>query len=167
MEIRIPKEHFKWIFLQRSALELKYKLDWKTATEDEVSAAVTEDFLADFKTIEESLPIDGGLDILDIGGGIGIMGILISRHFGGDVNIHIVDKDDFKLNHNQRMIDYGSIDTMGAYNNFAATIEVMALNGVDMDRVFLYDTNKGEFPVNGMNAVISITSCGWHYPISA
>jgi len=163
--IKIPKKHFKWVFLQRSILEIIYKLDSRTATEAEVSEAVTEDFTRDFNTIVKELP-DNPKDVLDIGGGVGILDILISEYYDHNVNIHIVDKDDFKLNHNFRMINYGPESNMGAYNDFNATYEIMEMNGVPKKNIHLYDVDKGEFPEIKMDTILSITSWGWHFPLS-
>ena len=169
-KITIPKEHWKYLFIQRSILEIIYNLDY-SSSEDEVNETAWKVFQEDYLSVRSVMP-QNPKNILDIGGGIGVFDTIINDHYfysiGCDVSpvFHIVDSDSWTIDDTHRQINYGSVDDMATYNNFGATKAIFSENALPEKQYRLYDINKQEFPEEEMDLIYSITSAMWHYPIS-
>ena len=113
---------------------------------------------ADFESIKNYLPSTCS-NVLDIGCGMAGIDILLYKHF--KCNVHLVDKDGIS-----ESLHYGYQQEAAHYNLLQLTTDFLTLNGVSSGKIFTYDVNKKEFPSHKCQVIISLISCGFHYPVS-
>ncbi len=113
----------------------------------------------DYLSIRKHLPAVC-TDILDIGCGMAGIGIMLTRHYHGECNLHLLDKDGVSDN-----LRYGYHEEASHYNSLAVTREFLILNQVNPVNIFTYDVSKNEFPAIKAQIILSLISCGFHYPV--
>lgn len=96
--------------------------------------------------------------VLDIGCGIGGIDYFLSRNHGSPV-LHMLD-----YNKEDENIHFGLRPTASKYNSLESTREFLNNNGIT--NFVLHDASKG-FPTdNEYDLIISLLSCGYHYPVN-
>lgn len=140
---------------------IKYSKLQRTGIKD--MADYEESLSRDYESVVKFLPMHC-LDILDIGAGMGGMDILLYKHYNKKVKLHLVDKDGVSEN-----LHYDYKDEASFYNQLKIARELLSMNGVDPMDIITYDVNKGKFPARpeqGFQIIISLISCGFHYPVT-
>jgi hypothetical protein len=115
---------------------------------------------ADYESIKAYLP-EHCACIVDIGCGMAGIDILLFKHYQKRCDLCLVDKDGISEN-----LYYGFQNEAAHYNSLAVTREFLILNQVNPVNIFTYDVNKNEFPTIRAQLVLSLISCGFHYPVS-
>ena len=117
----------------------------------------------DLKSMVKALPKkEPGEDIriLDIGAGLGGVDVLLYHHYkslGVNALLYALDKNEVVDN-----IKYGYSNKPSFYNDLQTTKEFWGLNGVPFGNCCF----STEFPKNKkFDLIISLISCGFHYPI--
>ena len=101
--------------------------------------------------------------ILDIGCGLAGIDAALYAHYAVDCpEVHLVDVDRVDR---KPVYGYHRADETGAYHSWAATLGFLTDHGVPKHRLAIYDADRGEFPGRQMDLVISLISCGFHYPV--
>ena len=120
--------------------------------------------LADFDSIQKAIPrrSAGQINILDIGAGMGGIDVLLYHYYnemGVSPRIHALDKDNVDAS-----IRYGYSAKPSAYNQRVRTTKFFLLNGIPPEHM----ASITEYPaLTKFDLVISLISCGFHYPVSA
>ena len=98
--------------------------------------------------------------VLDIGCGLGGIDLMIYNHYSGNVELNLFDysKVDDKIH-------YGYQNTGSIYNSLELSKEFLVMNGVDESKTKIHNA-ENEFPIGRFDVILSILSCGFHYPIS-
>lgn len=99
--------------------------------------------------------------VVDIGGGIGGLAILLTKMYGCKVTI--LEKDGFE--DNKRTGGYGKEDTFAAYNTIDITLKTWINSGLK-EEYFNYINVDKPFEFPECDLVVSTLSWGFHYPIS-
>lgn len=102
--------------------------------------------------------------IIDIGCGIGGIDVLISEHYKNDIQIDLFDFPEQNEQYNEK-IQYGFNDKYLGYNSFDQTEKFLKANGIT--KYNLIDASYGSLPfyTDEYDIVISLLSCGYHYPV--
>ena len=98
--------------------------------------------------------------VLDIGCGLGGIDLMIYNHYNGNVELNLLDysKIDDKIH-------YGYQNTGSIYNSLELSKEFLVMNGVDESKIKIHNA-ENEFPIGRFDVILSILSCGFHYPVS-
>lgn len=134
---------------EQVAYILKQRTDSKTAldyyNECRAEAKFLAPYLANAKTI------------LDIG--CGMAGIDVELHsLLGDRKFFLIDKED-----NASLEPYGFLSTDRFYNKLSLTRQFVSTNAPEMRFTAL--SSVVHQSIKNLDAIISIYSCAWHYPI--
>lgn len=114
----------------------------------------------DFNTIQESLPTSAA-SVLDIGCGLAGIDLFLYRHYGGQVDLHLLDRDGISE------LYYGFHAEAAFYNSLSMAESLLTLNGVSKDRVTTYNVGQTDLPDSvRFDLIISLISWGFHYPVS-
>lgn len=148
----ITPESRKYILLQRT---------WAAKYKDTTSldSAYEQTIVRDYQSIREYLPANCS-DVLDIGSGIGGIDALISAHYGHTCNLRLLDKD------GDSDLYYGYRKNASHYNSLSIARAFLVSNNVPVPLIFTYDANSTQFPLAKCQVIISLISCGFHYPVS-
>ena len=110
----------------------------------------------DFDMIAPHLPANVK-NILDIGCGIGGIDLYLWRYYR--CGLSLMDKNEV-----EKEIKYGYRSETSAYNKLDLTREFLKMNGVDGE-VYAYEAHTGwKFPCR-FDVILSLISCGFHYPV--
>jgi len=140
----IPESCIKWLSLQRTGYK-KQKNQF------------IENINKEFKLMLQYLP-EQCKSILDIGCGIGGIDILLSKSYGSP-KLLLMDKSEIS-----KKLHYGYHKEGASYNSFKATKDLMKANHIENYNII--DVSSGKLPVyENIDLVISLLSCGYHYPI--
>lgn len=140
----IPKSCIKWLNLQRTGYKKPKKQFINNINKE-------------FKLMLEYLP-EKCKSILDIGCGIGGIDVLLHKAYGNP-KILLMDKSEIS-----KKLHYGYHETGASYNCFQATRELMDANKVK--NYDIIDVSKGKLPIfENVDLIISLLSCGYHYPL--
>lgn len=131
----------------------------RTHYKGDFAEAYSAELQATYEGIKSYLPADG--NILDIGAGMAGIDILLDRHYGGEAKITLLDKQGLAEKINAGF--HQSADTFAHYHDFVLALEMLELNGVT--GVKTIDIGVEKFPRKQFSVVISLLSCGFHYPI--
>lgn len=123
------------------------------------ATAYNAELQATYEGIKDYLPKDGA--ILDIGCGMAGIDILLDRHYGGDAQITLLDKQGKADTINAGF--HKNADTFAHYHDFDLALEMLKRNNVV--GVKTIDADLGALPKKGFTVVISLLSWGFHYPI--
>lgn len=112
-----------------------------------------------YESIRDYIPNDCSR-VLDIGCGLGGIDLMVYNHYNGNVEINLLDysKVDDKIH-------YGYQNTGSIYNSLELSKEFLVINGVDESKIRIHNA-ENEFPIGRFDVILSILSCGFHYPIS-
>jgi len=141
----IPMECIKWIRLQRTDCK-----DPVNNFKDEIQKEYLE--------MREYLPKDVD-SILDIGCGLGGIDILLSKHYNKP-ELYLMDNSEIS-----GKLKYGYDRGKEYYSSFAATELLMKANYIK--NYNLIDIKSKSLPMfEKIDLVISLLSCGYHYPVT-
>jgi hypothetical protein len=102
--------------------------------------------------------------IMDIGCGMAGIDVLLSEHYGHEVEIVLVDKQGVSPTINSGFAQSG--DWFSYYHDFDAALELLEVNGVPLENVRCVDLLEEPFPEEDCDIAISLLSWGFHFPIS-
>jgi len=183
--IKLPEESLKYILFQRthylkdniffnfltSIALLRYiGLVWfhSLSTElkiffygPEIKREYNKDIEFEYSTIKDYL-LEDAKSVLDIGCGVAGIDVLISKHYSNNINIFLIDKT-----YTNKKIYYGFKRKASFYNSLDISKNVLELNGVSSDNIFIQeanDDNSIDFK-ESFDIVISLISWGFHYPV--
>lgn len=128
----------------------------------EIKKEFRKEIVKEFDTFKRFLPKKAD-SILDIGCGVAAFEVLIDKYYNGKVSIFLLDKTHVDENVYYHFHNKGSY-----YNSLSVAKQLLKLNGVDESRIFTQEAtkdNKISFQYE-FDAIISITSWGFHYPVS-
>lgn len=141
----VPAECIKWINLQRTGYKNPI---------NQFKDQIQKEYLE----MREYLPTSVE-SILDIGCGLAGIDILLSKHYG-QPELFLMDNSEIDKN-----IYYGFKEKGACYNSFEETEKLMKVNYIK--NYNLIDIKEQRLPVfKKMDLVISLLSCGYHYPIN-
>lgn len=137
----------KYIMLQRTQItnpEKVAELYWQSIQED-------------YDTIKNHLP--DVFNCLDIGCGIAGIDLMLYRNNDYDLNLLDYSKTD-------NDIYYGYKEKGCVYNSLELAEQFLVMNGVDKNDINLHDAGKDGISsrLRKVDVVISLISCGFHYP---
>jgi hypothetical protein len=98
-------------------------------------------------------------NIMDIGCGLGIINIFLNEIYKNKVSFFLLDK-----NHVDNKIKYGFSSNYESYNDLNETRKILLNNGVDSNKINIFDVDKDINIEKKMDLVISLKSMGYHYP---
>lgn len=139
----VPASCIPWIKLQRSG----YK-----DNQTEYAADMEKEYNLMSKYLPEKCN-----SILDIGCGIGGIDVLLSKYYNNP-KLYLLDS-----NFRSSDIHYGYTNKESYYNSFLATRDMMVANGIFNYHILNLNTEITE--VRHVNIIISLLSCGYHYPV--
>ena len=154
------KDYLDYILLQRTRLKTEYNVT-SDSPERDISYALSIMGYRDLELIAPYLPNNKNVDhnILDIGCGLGVIDVLLSKHYP-NANFYLQDKSE-------------SIDSNKKYNGFNQTYQYY--NNIELLREFLTNNGLKTFNIvdgEEINSIIlkfdvimSLLSCGWHYSL--
>ena len=116
-----------------------------------------------YESIKPYLP-DRAQRILDIGCGMAGIDVLLSEHYGHEVEIVLVDKQGVSPTILSGFAQSG--DWFSHYHDFGAAIELLEVNGVPLKNVRCVNLIEEPFPEEDCDIAISLLSWGFHFPIS-
>lgn len=140
----IPDSCIKWLKLQRTG----YK---------KPSRQFVDNIIKEYMLMKEYLP-ENCKSIMDIGCGIGGIDVLLYTHYNKP-ELFLLDNSEVS-----KKIHYGYHNTGACYNSFDATKDLMKANHIKNYNII--DVSSGKLPVfENIDLVISLLSCGYHYPL--
>lgn len=158
------REYLEYLFPQRTRLETEYALT-RESTQEDVDAAITKMIQKDYLMVNDYLPTKCG-SILDIGCGLALSDVALYNHYKNNYNkkpnIFLLDKNEFDTTKIS-----GFNKEYKGYNSMDAAHDILTTNGVDSDKINLYETdNFDELYDKKYDIISSFLSCGWHYDVS-
>jgi len=160
---KFNKEYFQYLFPQRTRLKTEYALTLESS-DASITTALTKMLQVDYDMIKNYLP-ETASNILDIGCGLGLIDLALYKHYNGSIKLNLLDKtnsiseDTSVRGFNKEYIFYNSMD---------ATRDVLTSNGVDDNKLNLYEVSEdsiNEIESKQYDIILSFLSCGWHYSI--
>ena len=116
-------------------------------------------FREEFKTFEKYLP-SNVKNIMDIGCGLGVLGIFINQKYQNNPNFYLLDKNTVDTK-----IKYGFSKDYESYNDLNETRNILLKNGLSNEQIYIKNVDQEITIDNKINLVISLKSMGYHYPI--
>ncbi len=183
-DIIIPDDAVKYILFQRTA----YLALWRTRfvkilkklspwslynavvilesmlQREKVKQLFNEDMMGEYESIKSWLP-NKCSRILDIGCGVGGIDVLLHRHYNCDGNTEFYLLDKTGIN---RKVYYGFKKEPAFYNSLDMTEQLLSQNGIHRENIHLLEVTS-EHHINVpvvVDLVISLSSWGFHYPVS-
>ena len=98
-------------------------------------------------------------NIMDIGCGLGIINILLQKHYKNNIKYFLIDKDKVDLK-----IKYGFKENYESYNDLNETKKIINSNGIKNENIFIFNADKRIMIDSKIDLVISLKSMGYHYP---
>lgn len=118
------------------------------------------DMNKEYQDLKKYIPSDIK-SVIDIGSGIGAINIFLNRYHPTIREFILVDK-----NFISKKVRYGFVSgTTEGYNKLAITKKFLMSNGIDSEKIFLFDFTNDKLPTKKYDLVISLISMGYHYPI--
>lgn len=129
---------------------------------ENISGVVSKIITRDMDSIIPALPKDPKF-ILDIGCGLGLVDLGIFHHYGSKIAFTLIDKSmEPKLGTQYS----GFHDEYVFYNSLEYTEEFLTSNGIENLTIFEADSEELS-KVRKQDLILSLLSCGWHYPVTA
>ena len=116
-------------------------------------------FKEEFETFEKYLPSNVE-NIMDIGCGLGVLGIFINKKYQNNPNFYLLDKNTVDTK-----IKYGFSKDYESYNDLNETRNILLKNGLSKEQIYIKNVDQEITINNKINLVISLKSMGFHYPI--
>jgi SAM-dependent methyltransferase len=183
-QIDIPDEVIVYILFQRSAhikfarghmFSLLNKLSpwsfyekalrWEASIrKDSIKRLYQNDILEDYESIQAYLPADCRT-LLDIGCGIGGIDILLYRHYAGVNNIQVYLLDRTQVD---KSVYYGYKPKGSFYNSLESACQFLTHNEIPRECIHPRQVAE-DYHIDvpeGIDLIVSLTSWGFHYPIS-
>lgn len=155
------KKHLKYLFPQRTRLKTEYSLS-ENSDDNFILSQINKMVDNDFNIFKEYLPKDAKF-VLDIGCGVGLVDVALYKHYGS-IDISLLDKTE-TLSEDAKISGFNQKYTF--YNSLAVTGEILITNGVNENDITLREVDDcGDLYYKKYNIIMSLLSCGWHYPIS-
>ena len=99
--------------------------------------------------------------ITDIGCGVGIMAAMMYHHFDKPA-LFLVDGEGEPSD-----AVFGYTDTLSRYNSRGVIADVLSANQVPLSSYVYFNASQGDqLPPIESDLIVSLLSCGYHYPIS-
>ena len=153
------KEYLKYLFPQRTRLTTEYSLNLESE-QSQVDDSITTMVQKDFDMIKDFLPSNCNR-ILDIGCGLALIDIFLYKHYQTP-GIYLLDKTEL----NTDKIS-GFNEKYKCYNSMEAAKETLINNGVDQNKINLYETtNYNDLFGMKFDIISSFLSCGWHFHVN-
>ena len=115
------------------------------------------DLIEDLKSFVNYLPKEA-TSCLDIGCGLGGIDVLLFRHWGSSVRLHLLDTSGIS----RRLHD----NEAAHHNELSLTEAFLRLNGVPRSSFVLHDVDRTGYPRDvHFDVVLSLLSWGFHYPV--
>lgn len=111
----------------------------------------------EFHSIAKAIDSRGIQSMIDIGCGHGLIDYFFQAEYGCD--IHLVDIETTEDRHH----DYR--DSGAGYGSLAKARQYLLLNGVNAENIRTTNPTKQRLLDNDADLVISLFSCGFHYPV--
>lgn len=124
----------------------------------DVARCYGKDIKKDYGSIKDHLP-ENCSNVLDIGCGIGGIDLLLYNHYSGNIELNLFD-----FTQTDKEIYYGYKERGSIYNSLKNSAQFLADNGVNPSAIFTHDAG-GKFPDGQYDIIISLLSCGFHYPV--
>ena len=115
-------------------------------------------FQKEYKVLKKYLP-NNISNILDIGCGLGIINILLQKHYNTNIKYFLIDKNRVDLK-----IKYGFDENYESYNDLQETKTILSNNDIKKENIFIIDADKKINIDYTIDLVISLKSMGYHYP---
>ena len=133
------REYLEYLFPQRTRLETEYALT-RESTQEDVDAAISKMIQKDYLMVNDYLPIKCE-SILDIGCGLALSDVALYNHYKNNYNnkpnIFLLDKNEFDTTKIS-----GFNKEYKGYNSMDAAHDILTTNGVDSDKINLYETDN-------------------------
>lgn len=153
------KEYFKFALPQRTRLGTEYALT-EDSSDEVITSSINLMVHKDFEQIKNYLPSQA-LNILDIGCGLGFIDIALAKKYP-EATIWLLDKTELKTD---KINGFNKSYTF--YNSLDATEQFLRDNGVTNKIIRLEASDDVLKKYNTkFDIIISLLSCGWHYPLS-
>ena len=143
------------ILLQRSSMSTRYGLS-RESHYRHVEAALFKETRADFKGMIPFLPDDLS-STLDIGCGVGSIDVLLALRYPS-ATIYVLDG--VEPSGRRRKHSYGPAEGYSVFSRSSLTMGFLRGHGVEATWLSIGD------PLPKADLVISLSSWGWHYPVS-
>ena len=115
-------------------------------------------FSKEIETFKNFLP-NKVHNIIDIGCGLGIIDIYLSKLYSNKPNFFLLDKNKI-----DKKIIYGFSRNYESYNDLSETRKILSDNDIENERIHLFDVEKPIKINQQIDLVISLKSMGYHYP---
>lgn len=162
MDIKyFDKDLLRFLFPQRTRLTTEYGLSLDSSDEL-IRSSISKMVMKDFEMIQKFLPYSA-LNVLDIGCGLGLINLALNDTFN-QCNFHLLDKTQ-ELN-TEKISGFNEKYTF--YNSLPAAKTILCKNGIDEDRIHIYeveDENIDSLKKKKFDVILSFLSCGWHYSV--
>ncbi len=127
---------------------------------NQLASSYYADLAEDLKSFVIYLPKEA-TSCLDIGCGLGGIDVLLFRHWGPSVRLHLLDRSG-----KSDRLYYGFDNEAAHYNEPSLTEEFLRLNGIARNGFVLHDFDRTGYPRDlHFDVVLSLLSWGFHYPV--
>ena len=147
--LKTTPDMIKYIRLQRTGY----------GNNENIESCYVKNVQRDYDNIQKFLPVECS-NILDIGCGLGGIDLLLSQHYKGLPNLNLFD-----YTQTDKKIHYGYAEQASVYNDLDLTAQFLKMNGVEQDKIHTHNVLDG-FPKQKYEIIISLLSCGFHYPVT-
>ena len=146
--LKITNEMVKYIELQRTGY----------GADVDIEKCYEKDIQKDYDSIKSYLP-ETCSRILDIGCGLAGIDLFLYNHYNGTPELRLLDYSKI-----DEKIHYGYQNVGSVYNNLELSAQFLKLNGVDKKKIGIHNAAVS-FPYYKYDIIISLLSCGFHYPV--
>lgn len=114
----------------------------------------------DFEDMRPYLP-DTAQNVADIGCGLCGIDVMLWHQYSGVPVFHLIDRD------GEERPKYGYVDGIQHYSSFATAEELMRANGMkEFSYRLIPGSTYSDLPeLPKMDLIVSLLSCGFHYPL--
>lgn len=160
---KFNRDYFEYLIPQRTRLKTEYSLT-NESSDEVINEALTKMLKVDYDMISNYLPTEAS-SILDIGCGLGLIDLAIYKHYEDNCKLYLLDKTNSieegtsVRGFNQKYIFYNSLES---------TRVTLTDNGVaseDVNTFEVSDEAVAELSNQQYDVILSLLSCGWHYPL--
>lgn len=97
-------------------------------------------------------------NMMDIGCGHGLIDILFYEKYG--CNLHLVDIETTEAKHHEYR------ESGAGYGSLVKARQFLETNGVPRSKIKITNPMKEQIEANNLDLIISLLSCGFHYPVA-
>lgn len=150
------KKYYPYLLLQRSRIESEYGMSIQS-TSEEICAALNTINDRDLNLIKKYLP-NSVETVADIGCGLCLIDLGLARIFP-TAKFWCLDKTEM-----DNGVVSGFHQDYTFYNELDLVKEFLVQNGLNESRFYLIE-HPQEIPAQPYDLILSLLSCGWHYPV--